>query len=309
MIENLLIEIFIGIMVASAPLIFAAIGALLVERSGVLNLGVEGMMIVGALLGFVVISHTNNAYLAVLAALMAGMVIASIFAFLTQFLLTNQVATGLALTLFGLGFAAFAGREYTEVTIDLIGPIYIPILSEIPYIGPSLFSLNPLIYLAFFMVYIVWWFLFKTKQGLILRAIGDNHDAAHAIGHNVVLYRFIAILFGGAMAGLGGAFLSLVQVPIWGEGMTAGRGWIAIGLVVFASWQPFRVILGAVLFGGITVLQLHAQGFDIRISAQYLSMLPYLATIVILVSLRMRLKNKTNRTVPNCLGRIFHSTT
>ena len=309
MIENLLIEIFIGIMIASAPLIFAAIGALLVERSGVLNLGVEGMMIVGALLGFVVISHTNNAYLAVLAALVAGMVIASIFAFLTQFLLTNQVATGLALTLFGLGFAAFAGREYTEVTIDLIGPIYIPILSEIPYIGPSLFSLNPLIYLAFFMVYIVWWFLFKTKQGLILRAIGDNHDAAHAIGHNVVLYRFIAILFGGAMAGLGGAFLSLVQVPIWGEGMTAGRAWIAIGLVVFASWQPFRVILGAVLFGGITVLQLHAQGFDIRISAQYLSMLPYLATIVILVSLRMRLKNKTNRTVPNCLGRIFHSTT
>jgi len=309
MIENLLIEIFIGIMIASAPLIFAAIGALLVERSGVLNLGVEGMMIVGALLGFVVISHTNNAYLAVLAALVAGMVIASIFAFLTQFLLTNQVATGLALTLFGLGFAAFAGREYTEVTIDLIGPIYIPILSEIPYLGPSLFSLNPLIYLAFFMVYIVWWFLFKTKQGLILRAIGDNHDAAHAIGHNVVLYRFIAILFGGAMAGLGGAFLSLVQVPIWGEGMTAGRGWIAIGLVVFASWQPFRVILGAVLFGGITVLQLHAQGFDIRISAQYLSMIPYLATIVILVSLRMRLKNKTNRTVPNCLGRIFHSTT
>ena len=309
MIENLLIEIFIGIMIASAPLIFAAIGALLVERSGVLNLGVEGMMIVGALLGFVVISHTNNAYLAVLAALVAGMVIASIFAFLTQFLLTNQVATGLALTLFGLGFAAFAGREYTEVTIDLIGPIYIPILSEIPYVGPSLFSLNPLIYLAFFMVYIVWWFLFKTKQGLILRAIGDNHDAAHAIGHNVVLYRFMAILFGGAMAGLGGAFLSLVQVPIWGEGMTAGRGWIAIGLVVFASWQPFRVILGAVLFGGITVLQLHAQGFDIRISAQYLSMLPYLANIVILVSLRMRLKNKTNRTVPNCLGRIFHSTT
>ena len=309
MIENLLIEIFIGIMIASAPLIFAAIGELLVERSGVLNLGVEGMMIVGALLGFVVISHTNNAYLAVLAALVAGMVIASIFAFLTQFLLTNQVATGLALTLFGLGFAAFAGREYTEVTIELIGPINIPILSEIPFIGPSLFSLNPLIYLAFFMVYLVWWFLFKTKQGLILRAIGDNHDAAHAIGHNVVLYRFMAILFGGAMAGLGGAFLSLVQVPIWGEGMTAGRGWIALGLVVFASWQPFRIILGAIIFGGITVLQLHAQGFDIRISAQYLSMLPYLATIVILVSLRMRLKNKTNRTVPNCLGRIFHSTT
>ena len=237
------------------------------------------------------------------------MAIASIFAFLTQFLLTNQVATGLALTLFGLGFAAFAGRGYTEETIQLITAVPIPYLSDIPYLGPLLFSFNPLVYLAFFMVYLVWWFLFKTKQGLILRAIGDNHDAAHAIGHNVVRYRVMAILFGGAMAGIGGAFLSLVQVPIWGEGMTAGRGWIAIGLVVFASWQPFRVILGAVLFGGITVLQLHAQGFDIRISAQYLSMLPYLATIVILVSLRMRLKNKTNRTVPNCLGRIFHSTT
>ena len=309
MTEGLLINIFIGITIASTPLIFAAIGELLVERSGVLNLGVEGMMIVGALLGFIVISHTNNPYLAVLAALLAGMAIASIFAFLTQFLLTNQVASGLALTLFGLGFAAFAGRDYTEVTIDLIGPIYIPILSEIPYLGPALFSLNSLVYLAFFMVFLVWWFLFKTKQGLILRAIGDNHDAAHAIGHKVIRYRVMAILFGGAMAGLGGAFLSLVQVPIWGEGMTAGRGWIALGLVVFASWQPFRVILGAILFGGITVLQLHAQGFDIRISAQYLSMLPYLATIVILVSLRMRLKNKTNRTVPNCLGRIFHSTT
>jgi len=164
------------------------------------------------------------------------------------------------------------------------------------------------VYLAFVMVFLVWWFLFKTKQGLILRAIGDNHDAAHAIGHNVVRYRVLAILFGGAMAGIGGAFLSLVQVPIWGEDMTAGRGWIALALVVFSSWQPFKVILGALIFGGITILQLHAQGFDVRISAQYLSMLPYLATIVILVTLRMRVKNKTNRTMPNCLGRIFHST-
>ena len=158
------------------------------------------------------------------------------------------------------------------------------------------------------MVFLVWWFLFKTKQGLILRAIGDNHDAAHAIGHNVIRYRVLAILFGGAMAGIGGAFLSLVQVPIWGEGMTAGRGWIALALVVFSSWQPFKVILGALIFGGITVIQLHAQGFDIRISAAYMSMLPYLATIVILVSLRIGDKSKTNRTMPNCLGRIFHST-
>jgi len=307
--ESLFVNIIIGITIASAPLIFAAIGELLVERSGVLNLGVEGMMIVGALMGFVVQFHTGNPYLAILAALFGGMVIASIFAFLTQYLLTNQVATGLALTLFGLGFSAFAGRGYTEETIQLITATHIPILSDIPFIGPLLFSMNPLVYLSFLMVYLVWWFLFKTKQGLILRSIGDNHDAAHAIGHNVVRYRFIAILFGGAMAGIGGACLSLVQVQIWGEDMTAGRGWIALGLVVFASWMPSRVVLGALLFGGITILQLHAQGFNIRISAQYLSMLPYLATIFILVALRIRLKNKTNRTVPNCLGRIFHSTT
>jgi general nucleoside transport system permease protein len=307
--ESLFVNIIIGITIASAPLIFAAIGELLVERSGVLNLGVEGMMIVGALMGFVVQFHTGNPYLAVLAALFGGMAIASIFAFLTQYLLTNQVATGLALTLFGLGFSAFAGRGYTEETIQLITATHIPILSDIPFIGPLLFSMNPLVYLSFLMVYLVWWFLFKTKQGLILRSIGDNHDAAHAIGHNVVRYRFIAILFGGAMAGIGGACLSLVQVPIWGEDMTAGRGWIALGLVVFASWMPSRVVLGAIFFGGITILQLHAQGFNIRISAQYLSMLPYLATIFILVALRIRLKNKTNRTVPNCLGRIFHSTT
>ena len=306
--ESLFINIIIGITIASAPLIFAAIGELLVERSGVLNLGVEGMMIVGALMGFVVQFHTGNPYLAVLAALFGGMAIASIFAFLTQYLLTNQVATGLALTLFGLGFSAFVGRGYTEETIQLITSVEIPILSDIPFIGPLLFSLNPLVYLAFFTVYLVWWFLFQTKQGLILRSIGDNHDAAHAIGHNVVRYRVMAILFGGAMAGIGGACLSLVQVPIWGEDMTAGRGWIALGLVVFASWLPSRVILGALLFGGITILQLHAQGFNIRISAQYLSMLPYLATIIILVALRIRLKNQTNRTVPNCLGRIFHST-
>jgi len=307
--EGLLINIIIGISIASVPLIFAAIGELLVERSGVLNLGVEGMMIVGALLGFIVQFHTGNSFLAVLAALLGGMAISFIFAFLTQFLLTNQVATGLALTIFGLGFSAFVGRGYSEVRIELIPKIYIPLLSDLPIVGPLLFSYNPLVYLAFFMVFLVWWFLFKTKQGLILRAIGDNHDAAHAIGHNVIKYRVMAILFGGAMAGIAGAFLSLVQVPIWGEEMTAGKGWIALGLVVFSSWQPFRVILGAILFGGISVLQLHSQGFDIKISAQYLSMLPYLATIVILITLRIRAKNKTNRTTPNCLGRIFHSTT
>ena len=186
--ESLFISIIIGITIASTPLIFAAIGELLVERSGVLNLGVEGMMIVGALLGFIVQFHTGSPYLAVLAALLGGMAISSIFAFLTQFLLTNQVATGLALTLFGLGLSAFAGRGYTEETIVLIKAIHIPFLSDIPVIGPLIFSLNPLVYLSLVMVYLVWWFLYRTKQGLILRSIGDNHDAAHAIGHNVVRY-------------------------------------------------------------------------------------------------------------------------
>ena len=184
--EGLIIAIIIGISVASVPLIFAAIGELVVERSGVLNLGVEGMMIVGALAGFVVEFHTESSLLAVLAAVLAGMAIAAIFAFLTQILLTNHVATGLALTLFGLGIAAFVGRSYTEENIELISEVHIPLISDLPVIGPLLFSYNPLVYIAFFMVFLVWWFLFKTKQGLILRAIGDNHDAAHAIGHNVI---------------------------------------------------------------------------------------------------------------------------
>ncbi|MFP6775200.1 MAG: ABC transporter permease [PS1 clade bacterium] len=306
--NELFIQIVLGISIASTPLIFAAIGELVVERSGVLNLGVEGMMIVGAITGFAVQFHYNNVVLAVLASIVAGMMLATVFALLTQVLLTNHVATGLALTLFGLGVSAFWGRTYSKVTVDRIDAISIPGLSDLPVVGPLVFSYDPLFYLSIMAVSLVWYFLNKTKKGLILRAIGDNHDAAHAIGHKVVRYRFLAILFGGAMAGLGGAYLSLVQVPIWVEGMTAGRGWIALALVVFASWQPFKVIVGALIFGGISILQLHAQGFGVNVDAQYLSMLPYLMTIIVLVTLRVRSKSKSDRVMPHCLGKVFHST-
>ncbi len=306
--NELFVQIILGISIASVPLIFAATGELLVERSGVLNLGVEGMMIVGAITGFVVQFHFDNALLSLAAAIIAGMSIAAIFAFLTQIMFTNQVATGLALTLFGLGVSAFWGRAYSKVTVDRVDAINVPGLSDLPIVGPLVFSYDPLFYLSILMVILVWYFLNRTKKGLILRAIGDNHDAAHAIGHKVVRYRFIAILFGGAMAGIGGAYLSLVQVPIWVEGMTAGRGWISLALVVFASWHPFKVIVGAIIFGGITILQLHAQGFGVNVDAQYLSMLPYLMTIFVLVTLRIRIKSNTNRVMPSCLGKIFHST-
>jgi len=306
--DELAIQIILGISVASVPLIFAAIGELVVERSGVLNLGVEGMMIMGAIIGLVVQYHTGSGLLSVIAAMAAGMLMASIFAFLTQLFLTNHVATGLALTLFGLGVAAFIGKNYSDITVTRISALHIPWVSDLPVIGSLVFGYDPLFYLAILMVFLVWWFLFKTKRGLILRAIGDNHDAAHAIGHQVIRYRVLAILFGGGMAGIGGAYLSLVQVPMWVEGMSAGRGWIAIALVVFASWQPFKVIVGALIFGGISILQLHAQAFGVYIPAQYLSMLPYLMTIIVLVSLRIGSKSNTNRTMPNCLGKVFHST-
>jgi simple sugar transport system permease protein len=305
--NELFVQIVLGISIASVPLIFAATGELLVERSGVLNLGVEGMMIVGAIAGFAVQFHFDNALLALISAIAAGMLLAAIFAFLTQIMLTNHVATGLALTLFGLGISAFWGRSYSKVTVDRVDAINIPGFSDLPVVGPLLFSYDPLFYLSILMVILVWYFLNKTKKGLILRAIGDNHDAAHSIGHKVVRYRFMAIIFGGAMAGMGGAYLSLVQVPIWVEGMTAGRGWIALALVVFASWQPFKVIVGAFIFGGISILQLHAQGFGLSVDAQYLSMLPYLMTIIVLVTLRIRSKSMTSRVMPNCLGKVFHS--
>ncbi len=301
---DLLVLILQGVIVAATPLVFAAIGEAVVERSGVLNLGVEGMMILGAIAGFSVTLDTGSFFLGVLAAAAAGALAAALFGFLTQVLMSNQVATGLALTIFGLGLAALWGQGYSGESTAALARIEIPLLSAIPFLGPLLFIHDPLVYLSIALVIGVSWFLNKTRAGLILRAVGDNHDAAHAIGYSVAGVRMMALLFGGACAGVGGAYLSTVQTPLWVEGMTAGRGWIALAIVVFAAWRPSRVLLGAYLFGGVTVIQLHIQGFGVDINAQYLSMLPYLVTIVVLVLISNdKARKKLN--APACLAKPF----
>ena len=301
---DLLVLILQGVIIAATPLVFAAIGELVVEKSGVLNLGVEGMMIMGAIAGFSVTLETGSYILGIAAAASVGALAAGLFGLLTQILLSNQVATGLALTIFGLGLAALWGQGYSGVSTPALGKVHIFLFSDIPIVGPLFFSYDPLIYLSVTLVIGVSWFLNKTRVGLILRSVGENHDSAHAIGYSVVAVRMVAILFGGACAGLGGAYLSIIQTPLWVEGMTAGRGWIALAIVVFAAWRPGRALIGAYLFGGVTVIQLHVQGLGFEIEAQYMSMLPYLVTIVVLVVIS-RDKAGSNLNAPACLGKPF----
>jgi ABC-type uncharacterized transport system permease subunit len=301
---DLLILILQGVIVAATPLVFAAIGELVVERAGVLNLGIEGMMILGAIAGFSVTLDSGSYLAGIIAAAAAGAVAAFLFGVLTQVLMANQVATGLALTIFGLGLSALWGQGYSGESTVPLAKIHIPLLSDIPIIGPLLFSHDPLVYLSIILVAGVAWFLAKTRAGLILRAVGENHDAAHAIGYNVVGVRMLALLFGGACAGIGGTYLSTVQTPLWVEDMTAGRGWIALAIVVFAAWRPGRALLGAYLFGGVTVVQLHIQGFGVNIDAQILSMLPYLITILVLVLISHD-KARANFNAPACLTKPF----
>lgn len=307
MIPDWLVPMLLTIITASTPFVFAAIGELVVEKSGVLNLGVEGLMIVGAIAAFAVGVTTGSAILAILAGAFAGLLLALIFGVLTLYLLANQVATGLALTLFGLGFSALLGNGFVGKTFPGLPNLNIAGISDIPVIGPLLFGHDALVYLSVLSVILVAWFLNKTRSGLLLRAVGENHDAAHSIGYPVNLIRMAAVLFGGALAGLGGAYLSLVHTPLWVENMTAGRGWIALALVVFASWKPARVLIGAYLFGGLTIIQLHAQGLGVDIPAQFLAMLPYLATVVVLV-LISRDSAKARLNAPACLGKSFHTT-
>lgn len=277
------IAIAIAIIIASTPLLLAAIGELVVEKSGVLNLGVEGMMIVGAVCAVMVAINTHSHLLAIIAAMAGGVATAMLFGFLTQILLANQVACGLALALFGLGLSALVGQPYSGASAPALEPVAIPILSSIPFAGDILFKNNILVYLSFALLVGVSWFLTRTRAGLVLRAVGENPDAAHAIGFSVVRIRLAAIAFGGALAGLAGASLSIAQVPIWVEGMTSQRGWIALVIVVFATWRPWRCLLGAYLFGGVSVLQFNAQALGLPIQSQYLLMLPYLATVAVLV--------------------------
>ncbi|CUH62802.1 ABC-type uncharacterized transport system, permease component [Thalassovita autumnalis] len=291
-----------SLIVAATPLLLAAIGELVVEKAGVLNLGVEGMMITGAICGFAISVNTGSPVLGLVAAALGGAALSLLFALLTQYALANQVASGLALTLFGLGLSALIGQGYQGIKPPSFPRFDIPLLSDIPFIGPVLFTQDFIVYLAFFLTLGVWAMLKYSRAGLILRAVGESHDAAHALGYKVVRIRVIAILFGGACAGMGGAYISLIRVPQWTEGMTAGIGWIALALVVFASWKPWRVLLGACLFGGINVLQLNLQAAGVAIPVEFLAMSPYVITIIVLV-----IMSADRSGAPASLGKVFHA--
>ncbi|MEL7461761.1 MAG: ABC transporter permease [Pseudomonadota bacterium] len=295
-----------SLMVAATPILLAAIGEMVVEKSGVLNLGVEGMMIVGAISGFAVAVNSGSPWLGFVGAMAGATLLSLVFAFLTQVLLSNQVATGLALTLFGLGLSALMGQGYIGIKPPSLPKIDLGPISEIPFVGPVLFQHDAIVYLSFLVVLGVWAVLKYTRTGLILRAVGESHDAAHALGYPVVMIRVAAIAFGGAMAGLGGAYLSLVRVPQWTEGMTAGAGWIALAIVVFGSWRAGRVMLGAYLFGGVTVLQLTLQAAGVAIPVEALSMSPYLITIAVLVIMSAD-RGRAALNAPAALGRAFHA--
>ena len=301
--------VLLTVISAATPLLFAAMGELVVEKSGVLNLGIEGMMLAGAVTAFAVAVSYDSAILGVLAGALAGAAIAFIFGVLTLTLAANQVATGLALTIFGVGLTALVGAGYVGVPVTPLPKLDIAGLSDLAIVGPLLFGHDALVYLSIAATIAIAWFLKRSRGGMILRAVGESDISAHSIGYNVIGVRYGAVLFGGAMAGLGGAFLSLSSTPMWVEGMTAGRGWISLALVVFASWRPGRVLLGAYLFGGVTILQLYAQGAGgIGVPAQVMSMLPYLATIVVLTVIAAG-PWKGRLDAPACLGRPFRPST
>lgn len=303
---SFLADIIVGIAIAATPLAYAALGELVVERAGVLNLGVEGMMILGAICGFIAGIETGSPLIGLTAAMLAGAGLAMLFGVLTQYLMSNQVATGLALTMFGLGVSALLGQAYAGQTLPSFPRVFIPGLSQMPVVGP-LVSMDGLVYGSVVLTYVINAVLNRTRTGLVLRAVGEDHDAAHALGYDVRGVRMLALAFGGAMAGLGGAYLSMVQTPLWAEGMTAGRGWIALALVVFAAWRPWRALLGAYVFGGLTILGLHAQASGLKIDAQWIAMLPYLATILVLV-LISRDSRRLKLNAPAALGKPFYKT-
>ncbi len=295
--------ILLTVVTAATPLFIAALGELVTERAGVLNLGVEGMMIIGAATGFAAAILSGSTLVGCLAAIAAGMVMAGLFAALALGLATNQVATGLALTILGLGLSGLIGADFIGARRDPMQKLSLPGLTDLPVVGKLLFQQDPVVYLSLALGGGVWWFLYRSRAGLVLRAVGESHGSAHALGYSVLKIRLLAVLFGGGCAGLAGAYLSLAYTPFWSPGMTAGRGWIALAIVVFASWRPGRAMIGAYLFGGVTILQLHAQARGWGIPSQLMSALPYLATIVVLV-----LISRTGRVAsqaPSALGSPF----
>ncbi|SAL38585.1 Branched-chain amino acid transport system / permease component [Caballeronia sordidicola] len=291
--------------VAAIPLMYAGAGELVAEKSGVLNLGVEGMMLMGAVTGYAVTAITGNPWLGIAGAVVAGVLMSLVFAFLTITMLANQVATGLSLTIFGIGFSAYIGKPYTSAAVRAsIDVLPIPGLASIPVIGPAFFMLTPLGYLAFIMFGVIGWFLYKTRAGLVLRSVGESPSVAHSVGFPVVGVRYAATLFGGGMAGIAGGYYSIVYLHLWQEQLTSGRGWIALALVVFATWRPGRLLIGALLFGAVMALQFYAQAIGVPIPTQFLAMLPYLATIVVLV-LISRNPNTIKLNAPASLGKPF----
>ncbi|HEX6363693.1 MAG TPA: ABC transporter permease [Albitalea sp.] len=268
---------------AGTVLAFAALGLLVNERAGIVNLGAEGMMLVAAIAGFATAAHTGSDALAFVAGMGAGAVLAAAFGWLVIWLNTNQYASGLALSLFGAGFSAFVGIGYVQAKLSERVHYDIPVLADLPFVGPALFRQHPMVYLAIALTIALAWFLYRSRPGLVLRAIGESPESAHALGYPVRRIRLAAVVAGGALCGLSGAYISVIYTPLWVEGMVAGKGWIALALTTFATWRPARVLLGAYLFGGVTMLQFHLQGEGVEVASQLLTMLPYLATIVVLV--------------------------
>ncbi|MAY14495.1 MULTISPECIES: ABC transporter permease [Oceanospirillaceae] len=301
---DLITNILFATFKTGTPLILIALGEMVCEKSGVLNLGQEGMLLVGAVVGFIAASVTGNYFLATFCAIFAGMGMAFLFGYLSITLASNQVATGLALTIFGGGLSAFLGTNYIGIGLEGIQVWSVPLLSDIPVIGKVLFQHDPLVYLTLALFALVFWVFRSTRLGLKIRAVGENPEAANAIGINVQQIRFMAVLFGGAMTGLAGAYLSLVYTPMWSDGMSAGRGWIALSLVVFASWKAERILLGAYLFGFASILHLVLQGTRFEVPPNIMAMLPYAATIIVLVWLSSD-AIKTKMSAPKSIGQPY----
>ncbi len=305
--DAIIISIIMTVVGAATPILLAALGELIVEKSGVLNLGVEGMMLIGAVTGFAVTSVTGAPMIGVLCASIAATCAALLFGYLTLTLSSNQVATGLALTIFGIGLSSLAGEGYVGKTIDIYASIFPAGLAEHPFLR-VIFGYSPIVYFSFFMTFVVAWFLKRTRVGLILRAVGESAGSAHSIGYSVVGVRYAAVAFGGAMAGIGGCYYSMVLTPMWAEELTAGRGWIALALVVFAAWRPGRLLLGAYLFGAVMTFELHAKaaGFSL-VAPEFLAAMPYIATIAVLALISLR--KSAGAKAPACLGQPFKAST
>ncbi|MEY3872851.1 MAG: hypothetical protein RLZZ296_1846 [Pseudomonadota bacterium] len=290
---------------AGTVLAIAALGLLINEKAGIVNLGAEGMMLCAALAGFVTVVHTGNSWLGFGAGMLAGALLAGLFGVLVIWLNTNQYATGLALSLFGAGFSAFAGTRYVQEKLPELSKYTIPFLADLPFVGPAFFRQHPMVYVTMALTVGLIWFLYRTRAGLVLRSVGESPESAHALGYPVRRIRLAAVMVGGSLCGLAGAYVSVVYTPLWVEGMIAGKGWIALALTTFATWRPARVLLGAYLFGGVTMLQFHLQGMGVDIPSQFLTMLPYLSTIVVLV-LISRNPQWIRLNMPSSIGKPFH---